>query len=210
MEEMIFNIYRTIRFVYSKTYIFISNIITKLLLFINNADVGSNFKSNGIPKLYIHHTGKFSLERDVKLNNTVMNNPIGRNAKCIFVIRENAILSIGKNTGMSGVTIVCQKEIIIKDNVKIGGNVCIYDTDFHSLNANDRNIPSYDKDNTNKKKVYIGNNVFIGAHSTILKGVTIGKNSIIGACSVVTKDINNNEIWAGNPAKLIKKIDENK
>lgn len=59
----------------------------------------------------------------------------------------------------------------------------------------------------NKRKmenVKIENNVFIGAHTTILKGVTIGSNAIIGACSVITKDIPANEIWAGNPARFIK------
>ena len=54
----------------------------------------------------------------------------------------------------------------------------------------------------------IEDNVFIGAHSTILKGVRISKNSIVGACSVVSKNIPPNEIWAGNPIKFIKKIDE--
>jgi len=48
---------------------------------------------------------------------------------------------------------------------------------------------NFDLDNQLKiiKPVYIEENVFIGAHSTILKGVTIGKNSVVGACSVVTK-----------------------
>ena len=110
---------------------------------------------------------------------------------------------------MSGITVVCQKEVLIEDNVKIGGNVCIYDTDFHSLNAEDRCKDINDKKNTKKKKVLISKNSFIGAHSTILKGVTIGENSIIGACSVVTKDVPSNEIWAGNPAKYIRKINDN-
>ena len=48
--------------------------------------------------------------------------------------------------------------------------------------------------------------MFIGANSIILKGVTIGERSIIGAGSVVTKNIPDDEIWAGNPAKFIRKI----
>ncbi|WP_103192495.1 acyltransferase [Formosa algae] len=48
----------------------------------------------------------------------------------------------------------------------------------------------------------------MGASSIILKGVTIGENSIIGAGSVVTKSVPCNEIWGGNPAKFIRKIDE--
>lgn len=86
----------------------------------------------------------------------------------------------------------------------MGGGSKIYDTDFHSLDANDR--LSFKKDMQNKKsaKVTIGNNVLIGAGSIILKGVTIGDNSIIGAGSVVTKTIPANEIWGGNPAHFIK------
>ena len=55
--------------------------------------------------------------------------------------------------------------------------------------------------------VLIKEGAFIGAHSIILKGVTIGKHSIIGAGSVVTKSIPDGEIWAGNPARFIRKID---
>ena len=53
--------------------------------------------------------------------------------------------------------------------------------------------------------VYIGNNVFIGANTIITKAVTIGNNVLIGAGSIVTKDIPDNEVWAGNPARFIRK-----
>ena len=56
------------------------------------------------------------------------------------------------------------------------------------------------------KPVEIKDGVFVGAHSIILKGVTIGEGSIIGAGSVVTKSIPAGEVWAGNPAKFIRKI----
>ena len=57
-------------------------------------------------------------------------------------------------------------------------------------------------------KVTIGNNVFIGFGSTILKGVTIGNNVIIGANSLVNKDIPDNVVVAGNPAKIIMPLNE--
>lgn len=57
-------------------------------------------------------------------------------------------------------------------------------------------------------KVVIGNNVFIGTGSIILKGVNIGKNTIIGAGSVVTHDIPDNSVAAGNPCRFIMSIDE--
>lgn len=57
-------------------------------------------------------------------------------------------------------------------------------------------------------KVEIGNHVFIGANTTVLPGVKIGDNVIIGANSVITKDIPNNSVFAGNPAKKIYSIEE--
>ena len=57
-------------------------------------------------------------------------------------------------------------------------------------------------------KVTIGNNVFIGMNSVILKGVTVGNNVIIGAGSLVNKDIPDNCVVAGNPAKVIMSIEE--
>ncbi len=54
-------------------------------------------------------------------------------------------------------------------------------------------------------KIKIGNNVFLGANTIITKSVTIGDNVIVGAGSIVIKDIPSNEIWAGVPARFIKK-----
>lgn len=53
--------------------------------------------------------------------------------------------------------------------------------------------------------VKIGNNVFIGARTIICNSISIGDGAVVGAGSVVTKDIPENEIWAGNPAKFIRK-----
>lgn len=165
----------------------------------------SSFTANGIPAVNVSLKGKFIIGENLIFNSGNYHNMIGRQQKCYFIVNPNAILTIGSNVGLSCTAIICHNKIKIGNNVKIGGNVAIYDTDFHSLDFNERNADP-EILNINTKPIFIENGVFIGAHSTILKGVTIGENSIIAACSVVTKSIPKNEIWGGNPAKLIRKI----
>lgn len=121
-------------------------------------------------------------------------------------IKDGACLIIGNNTGMTNIVIQCHKKICIGENVNIGAGTMIFDTDFHSLNWRDRQGPN-DLLNKKSKPIFIKDNVFIGCKCIILKGVTIGNRSIVGAGSVVTKDIPDDEIWAGNPARFIRKIE---
>jgi acetyltransferase-like isoleucine patch superfamily enzyme len=197
-------IYRLIRFIINNTVDLTSQFVGLMLFKANRIKFKKGVIFNGIPKLHIQ--GKFRIGENFKMNNRISANPIGRSYKCTFVVRKGASMIIGDNVGMSGTTIVSQKKITIGNNVKFGGNVCVYDTDFHSLDAIQRRDLIIDKENVVKKEVRINNDAFIGAHSTILKGVTIGRGSIIGACSVVTKDVPDYEIWAGNPVKFIRKI----
>ena len=101
----------------------------------------------------------------------------------------------------SGCKMQAQGRIYIGDKCLIGHNTVIA-TINHEISPKIRRdlIP---------RKVVIGDNVWIGSGSIILPGVTIGNNSIIGAGSIVTKDIPENCIAVGNPAKIIKKIDGN-
>lgn len=92
--------------------------------------------------------------------------------------------------------------IIIGNNVMFGPRVEIY-TATHPLDAEARNSQL-----ESGKKVIIGNNVWVGGSVVIVPGVTIGDNTVIGAGSVVTKDIPSNVVAAGNPAKVIRKLDE--
>ena len=154
--------------------------------------------------LILKGQGKLEFGKNVSINSGEHFNPIGGDKRMIFVIKKNANLTIGNNVGMSNSAIVCHNKIIIEENVKLGGGVKIYDTDFHTLNYHNRRKKATDIGNT--KPVLIKKDAFIGAHSIILKGVTIGDKAIIGAGSVVTKDIPSNEVWAGNPAKYIKKL----
>ena len=194
----------TFKYIYN-TFQFFMNYFQKFnllfILILNKVNYKEIPIVNGY--IFLRCNGIFNIGQNLKLNSNLRSNPIGGDEKCKFIIAENAILSIGNNVGISNSTIYCCKSIIIEDNVFIGGSTKIYDTDFHSLNFEKRISKD---DDIKHKPIMICKNVFIGAHSIILKGVKIGEASIIGAGSVVTKNIPKNEIWAGNPAKFIKEI----
>lgn len=92
----------------------------------------------------------------------------------------------------------------IGDDVKItkGVTILTHGYDFSVL----RNV--YNETFGSAGKVIIGNNVFIGVNTTILKSVTIGNNVIIGANSLVNKSIEDNVVYAGNPAKFIMTLED--
>jgi acetyltransferase-like isoleucine patch superfamily enzyme len=145
-------------------------------------------------------------------------------------IVNSGVIEIGENVRLSGkpsfafsTKICAQPEVVIGNNTFIGhqtsfmvarkitighdcfiaGGVTISDNDGHPIDAAERrqHKPPRTED---VKPVTIGNDVWIAAKATILKGVTIGDRSIIGAYAVVTKDVPPDTIVAGNPAKIIK------
>lgn len=203
---MFFYLYKIIARIWgilSHVYCFI---VTWIKLKGNRAEF-STFSTRGIPYIMMSRKGKrFIIGDGFSMNNGVSNNPIGCPQPCTFFVGDNSEIIIGNNVGISQTALISHCSISIGDNVKIGGGTCIYTTDFHTLNPVTR-ASENDQRECVKKPVTIEDNVFIGAHSIILKGVTIGKNTIVGAGSVVTKSIPTNEIWAGNPAKMIRKLD---
>ena len=101
MMKFLNYLYRALRTIKSKMNKKFSNFYTYFLLKINKVDLGKGFASNGIPVLFIHHTSKIKIGKNFKINNRILSNPIGRNYKCLFAIRENAVLTIGDNVGLS-------------------------------------------------------------------------------------------------------------
>jgi acetyltransferase-like isoleucine patch superfamily enzyme len=105
---------------------------------------------------------------------------------------------------MTGGTICAEERIIIGDDVWVGANCVIADTDFHPLDLAARLAHPLDGATA---PITIEDGVFIGMQSLILKGVTIGARSVIGAGSVVTRDVPPGVIAAGNPARIIRDMD---
>ncbi len=116
-------------------------------------------------------------------------------------IQKNAF--VGKNCKISSHTFICEG-VHIGDNVFVGHNVTF---------INDKYPRSTNEDGTMQgeadwgvAETFVKKGASIGSSSTILCGVTIGENSIIGAGSVVTKDVPDNVIAAGVPARVLRKV----
>lgn len=141
-------------------------------------------------------------------------NPLSRNIQGMLFTTNGSSIIIGNNVGISASSIQCKEKIIIEDNVKIGADCIIMDTDAHNLDYRYRNGTilgekgeNIDTITAKSAPIIIEHDVLIGARSIILKGVTIGACSIIGSGSVVTKSIPPYCIAAGNPCKVIKELD---
>lgn len=124
------------------------------------------------------------------------NAKIGNNCNINFnVFIENDVV-IGDNvTVKSGVQL--WDGMIVEDNVFIGPNVTFTNDKF----PRSKQYPDM------FQKTIVKKGASIGAGSVILCGIQIGENAMIGAGSVVTKNVPANELWIGNPAKFIRKID---
>jgi len=119
-----------------------------------------------------------------------LGNPIGLFRPCIFnALNTNSKIHVGNNFGASGGCIVAQTQITIGNNVSVGANVTIVDTDFHALNSSERMKSATPK----STPVVIEDDVWIGMNAVILKGVTIGKGAVIGANCVVSHNVPENK-----------------
>lgn len=153
--------------------------------------------------------GTITIGNNFHCNNKLTSNSVGIFQPCFFNISASGSrIVIGDNVGISGSTINATTTITIGDNTIIGSGCLITDTDSHPILLEHRLLPNGGGDYTKRQPITIGKGVFVGARSIIMKGVTIGDGAVIGAGSVVTKDVPANAIVAGNPAKLIKIIEQ--
>ena len=150
-----------------------------------------------IKYLIYHYTGMKSENAAIK-RLTNLNSKVS----CHYLIKINGEIKLGAYILISpGTSIRSAKKITIGESTMIASDVTITDSDWHGI---------YDRTDyvATPKEVIIEENVWIGEKSIILKGTKIGKNSIIGAGSVVSGEVPDNVVFAGNPAREIKKLDK--
>ncbi len=163
-----------------------------------------------LPVLKLPGTSKIILGNKVVLNSDNKNSNTALTFRCTLVCGLKGQIEIGDNTMLNGVSVTAYEKVTIGKNCQIASCSIISDTDFHPVNPSVRERESMgykiDYNLVNKKKITIGNNVWIGWGAIVLKGVTIGDNSIVAAGAVVVNDVPGNVIVAGNPAKVVKSI----
>lgn len=151
--------------------------------------------------------GKISIGDRTSIYSSFSSNMLGLYQRTIIVARYGGQISIGEECGISGSTIYAFDRIKIGNYTRIGANCKIIDNDFHPIELEYRH-KGLNEQYTRRLPIVIGDDCFIGMNSIILKGTTLGNNVIVGAGSVVHGSFPDNCIIAGNPAKLIKKLDE--
>ena len=171
----------------------------KYSFFSNNSNVVGSYRQ--FQPVVIRGKGKVSFGSNVNFG--VINSPLFHTGYIYIEARtETSEIKFGSNVNINnGFSIVSEKNIHIEDDVLIGFNCHIIDSDFHNIEIDRRT-----ETDPLSAEVIIKKNVFIGNNVTILKGVTIGENSVVASGAVVTKSCPKNVVIGGVPARVIKTI----
>lgn len=185
----------------------------KILMKMTKVEYGKNLLLKGMPVIFNKGGAKLKIGDNVTVKSSFLSNLVGLYSRTIIVTRApGAVIEIGDNVGISGATIYARKGIYIGKNTCVGGNCKILDNDFHPINMEDRinllnDVHGGDSDLIPSREIHIGKNCFLGCNSIILKGTVLGDGCVVGAGAVVSGKFEDNCVIAGNPARVIKKLE---
>lgn len=166
----------------------------------HGAAVGSGLRVRGPLRLHCHRTARIRIGARCRIQSGFAGNPVGGNQRMALWVGPGACLTLGDDVGLSNSTIVCLRAVSIGDGVLLGGGSGVYDTDFHSLDPDQRARPG--NPGARSAPITISRRAFVGGHSILLKGATVGEGAVIGAGSVVRAHVPPRQVWAGNPARF--------
>ncbi len=124
----------------------------------------------------------------------------------IITYDPDVTVRIGAYVRLNGAGLMAKRGITIGDYCILGSTLLV-DTDFHSVRQDRATNPDAP---VQSAPITVGENVWLAGQTVVLKGVTIGENSVIGFRAVVTSDVPANVIVAGNPARVVRHLDERK
>jgi acetyltransferase-like isoleucine patch superfamily enzyme len=179
----------------------LSKYVMQVKLRIMGVEIGRNATFTGLLGIDKAPDSAIRIGDNCVFNSWRYTQPIILHTPCRFTtLTPGSEIVIGNNSGASGAVLIATKSIRIGDNVLIGANSALFDSDFHNLDPAKRSAPD-----STSRPIVIEDNVFLGLNCFVLKGVRIGRNSVIGANSVVMTDIPPDSIAMGNPCKVILK-----
>lgn len=176
---------------------------TRLSMRLQKCVVGVGFRATGSVRVKARAAGSIILGNYVTFLAGWRSNRVGLSGPVILHTWEGGRIEVGDHTGASSVVISSRSCVKIGQYCNIGGNVRIFDHDFHALDWRVRRKGETDVDIVTRP-IVVGDDVFIGANSIILKGVVIGNRAVIGAGAVVTRDVPDDCMAAGNPARIFR------
>lgn len=185
----------------------------KLLMKMTKVKYGKNLLLKGMPIIFNKGGSTLKIGDNVTVKSSFLSNLVGLYSRTIIVTRApEAVIEIGDNVGISGATIYARKGIYIGENTCIGGNCKILDNDFHPIEVEARNqllrdSKGGDSDLVPSKEIRIGKNCFLGCNSIVLKGTVLGDGCVVGAGAVVCGKFEDGCVIAGNPARVIKRLE---
>lgn len=191
--------------IYTRFDRILSTLRSRLSLGCQGAVVGKGFHTSGPCFFKLRRAGSIRIGNNVTFVADTRSNRVGLTGPVVLETWGDGEIEIGDFSGGSSVVISSRSKVTIGRHVLIGGNVRIFDNDFHTLDPMMRRNPDEDRSHIKSRPVTIGDDALIGANVIILKGVQVGARAVIGAGSVVSCSVPADEIWAGNPAEFIKK-----
>ena len=171
---------------------------------LNGIPWGKVWRIYGVPIIQKHRYSAIKFGSHLSLRSFVRSNPLGPNHSVILCTwQSGAAIQVGDHFGMTGGTLCAAECISIGNNVVLGANCTVIDTDFHPLEPGMRRASPQ---SAQTAAITIEDDVFVGMDCLVLKGVKIGQGSVIGAGSVVSRDVPAGVIVAGNPARFIREL----
>ncbi len=176
----------------------------RLLFAVNGIAWGRGWRLFGAPIVQKYRGSLMQFGDGLSLRSATRANPMAPNHPVVLAtLRPDAVLSAGARFAMTGGCLCAAELVQIGDDVVVGANAIIVDTDFHPLEAGQRLVAGNDG---MCAPTIIEDGVFVGMNAMILKGSRIGRCSVIGAGSVVSGEIPAGVVAAGNPARVIREL----